>query len=50
MMATNDRWRQPVKVWRGYFESWVRKPDPMAQMLASVMFDLRAIHGADEPV
>jgi CBS domain-containing protein len=45
MMATNDRWRQPVKVWRGYFESWVRKPDPMAQMLASVMFDLRAIHG-----
>ncbi|MFN3170049.1 MAG: putative nucleotidyltransferase substrate binding domain-containing protein [Hyphomicrobiales bacterium] len=45
MMATNDRWRQPVKVWRGYFENWVRKPDPMAQMLASVMFDLRAIHG-----
>jgi CBS domain-containing protein len=45
MMATNDRWRQPAKVWRGYFENWVRKPDPMAQMLASVMFDLRAIHG-----
>jgi len=45
MMATNDRWRQPVSVWRGYFENWVRKPDPMAQMLASVMFDLRAIHG-----
>jgi CBS domain-containing protein len=45
MMATHDRWRQPVNVWRGYFENWVRKPDPMAQMLASVMFDLRAIHG-----
>eukprot|EP00752_Nemacystus_decipiens_P019495 g17551.t1 len=45
MMATNDRWRQPVSVWRGYFEGWVRKPDPMAQMLASVMFDLRPIHG-----
>ena len=45
MMATTDRWRQPVKTWRGYFHSWVRKPDPMAQMLASVMFDLRAIHG-----
>ncbi|MBV6658600.1 MAG: cyclic nucleotide-binding/CBS domain-containing protein [Devosiaceae bacterium] len=45
MMATNDQWRQPVSVWRGYFEKWVRKPDPMAQMLASVMFDLRAISG-----
>ncbi|MEM1288589.1 MAG: DUF294 nucleotidyltransferase-like domain-containing protein [Pseudomonadota bacterium] len=45
MMATNPQWRQPVSVWRGYFEKWVSKPDPMAQMLASVMFDLRAIAG-----
>ncbi|MGG7566174.1 DUF294 nucleotidyltransferase-like domain-containing protein [Rhodovulum sp. DZ06] len=47
MMASNARWRQPVRVWRSYFEGWVRKPDPMAQMLASVMFDLRPI-GGDE--
>ncbi len=45
MMATADQWRQPVSVWRGYFDKWVRKPDPMAQMLASVMFDLRPIAG-----
>lgn len=45
MMATNDRWRQPVAVWRSYFQKWVSRPDPEAQMLASVMFDLRAIHG-----
>lgn len=45
MMATNDKWRQPLSVWRGYFEGWIRKPDPMAQMLASVMFDLRPIAG-----
>jgi len=45
MMATNPRWRQPVTVWRRYFEGWVRRPDPMAQMLASVMFDLRPIGG-----
>ncbi|MEM6381819.1 MAG: DUF294 nucleotidyltransferase-like domain-containing protein [Pseudomonadota bacterium] len=45
MMATNDQWRQPVSVWRSYFEKWVKKPDPMAQMLASVMFDLRPIAG-----
>lgn len=45
MMATNPRWRQPLRVWRGYFQRWIAKPDPEAQMLASVMFDLRAIGG-----
>ncbi len=47
MMATNPQWRQPLRVWREYFTKWVAKPDPMAQMLASVMFDLRPI-GGDE--
>ncbi len=45
MMATNPRWCQPVRVWRDYFRGWVDRPDPMAQMLASVMFDLRPIGG-----
>ena len=45
MMATNPRWCQPVSVWKGYFDGWIRKPDPEAQMLASVMFDLRPIGG-----
>lgn len=45
MMATNPRWCQPLSVWRSYFEGWVNRPDPMAQMLASVMFDLRPIAG-----
>lgn len=45
MMATNPRWRQTRAVWRGYFQSWIDHPDPEAQMLASVMFDLRAIGG-----
>ena len=45
MMATNPRWRQPVKAWRDYFAGWIREPDPMAQMLSSVMFDLRPIAG-----
>jgi CBS domain-containing protein len=46
MMATNPQWCQPVRVWRDYFRRWVATPDPMAQMLASVMFDLRPIGGA----
>lgn len=45
MMATNPQWCQPMRVWRDYFRGWVAKPDPMAQMLASVMFDLRPIGG-----
>ena len=47
IMATNPQWCQPVHVWRGYFEGWIATPNPMAQMLASVMFDLRPI-GGDE--
>lgn len=46
MMATNPRWCQPVSRWRDYFRGWIAKPDPEAQMLASVMFDLRPIGGA----
>ncbi|MDO5647439.1 DUF294 nucleotidyltransferase-like domain-containing protein [Paracoccus sp. (in: a-proteobacteria)] len=45
MMATNPRWRQPRRVWRDYFRGWIATPSPEAQMLASVMFDLRAIGG-----
>ncbi len=47
MMATNPRWCQPVSKWRDYFAGWIAKPNPEAQMLASVMFDLRPI-GGDE--
>ncbi|WP_343082275.1 DUF294 nucleotidyltransferase-like domain-containing protein [Ostreiculturibacter nitratireducens] len=46
MMATNERWRQRVSVWRDYFRRWIATPNPEAQMLASVMFDLRPIGGA----
>jgi CBS domain-containing protein len=47
MMATNPRWCQPIKTWRSYFTGWIDKPDPEAQMLASVMFDLRPIGGSE---
>ncbi|MES0880562.1 DUF294 nucleotidyltransferase-like domain-containing protein [Roseibium sp. SCP14] len=45
MMATNPRWCQPIRVWKSYFDGWIRNPDPEAQMLSSVMFDLRPIGG-----
>ncbi|MEM7721787.1 MAG: DUF294 nucleotidyltransferase-like domain-containing protein [Pseudomonadota bacterium] len=47
MMATNPKWRQPLSTWRKYFHGWIATPDPEAQMLASVMYDLRPIGGTE---
>lgn len=47
MMATNPLWQQPLSVWKDYFKGWIASPSKEAQMLASVMFDLRPI-GGDE--
>jgi len=44
-MASNPKWRQPLKVWRHYFNEWIDKPEPMALMLSSIFFDLRPVHG-----
>ena len=45
VMATNAVWRQPRKVWQGYFRKWVDSPDPKALMHASIFFDMRALYG-----
>ncbi len=45
MMAMTAKWRQPLTRWKRYFASWIEQPEPEAQMLASVMFDLRPIRG-----
>lgn len=45
MMAMTDKWRQPRQRWAQYFRHWIDEPQPMALMLTSVFFDLRAIHG-----
>ncbi|MGC1496398.1 MAG: DUF294 nucleotidyltransferase-like domain-containing protein [Sulfitobacter sp.] len=45
MMATNPLWCQPLSVWKDYFKGWITSPGKEAQMLASVMFDLRPIGG-----
>jgi CBS domain-containing protein len=44
VMASNEKWRQPLRIWRKYFTNWIERPEPMALMLSSVFFDLRAIH------
>jgi CBS domain-containing protein len=44
VMASNPKWRQPLRIWRKYFTNWIERPEPMALMLSSVFFDLRALH------
>ena len=44
-MAMNEKWCQPYSVWKKYFKHWIETPDPMALMLSSIFFDLRAVHG-----
>jgi len=44
-MATNTKWRQPLKTWLGYYHRWIDTPEPMALMLSSIFFDLRPVHG-----
>jgi CBS domain-containing protein len=45
VMATNDQWRQPLAVWRGYFDTWIQRPEAKALMYSSIFFDLRCLHG-----
>ncbi|MES9979262.1 MAG: putative nucleotidyltransferase substrate binding domain-containing protein [Candidatus Thiodiazotropha sp. 6PLUC5] len=47
-MAMNPKWRQTLRGWKKYFNTWINKPDPMALMLSSIFFDLRAVHGDKE--
>lgn len=45
MMAMTDLWRQPLQTWKHRFQKWIDTPDPLALMLTTVFFDLRAVHG-----
>ncbi|QJQ98244.1 DUF294 nucleotidyltransferase-like domain-containing protein [Halomonas sp. PGE1] len=45
IMATNPRWRQPLSVWKGYFEDWIHDPTPERLLHSSIFFDLDVVHG-----
>lgn len=45
IMATTPKWRQPLAVWKSYFDKWIDEPEPMALMHSSIFFDMRAIYG-----
>ncbi|WP_022836796.1 putative nucleotidyltransferase substrate binding domain-containing protein [Salisaeta longa] len=45
VMATNERWRQPLAAWKDTFRQWIDAPTPQALMHTSIFFDLRAVAG-----
>jgi CBS domain-containing protein len=45
IMAKTPRWRQPLAVWKGYFDKWIDQPEPKALMHACIFFDLRCLYG-----
>ncbi len=47
VMASNPKWRQPLRIWRKYFNTWIEKPEPLALMHSSIFFDMRPIHDPD---
>ncbi|GAB2793189.1 cyclic nucleotide-binding/CBS domain-containing protein [Halomonas shantousis] len=47
IMATNDRWRQPLAVWKRYFSDWIDQPSPERLLHSSIFFDLDSVHGEE---
>lgn len=45
IMATNPRWRQPLAVWKRYFQEWIAEPDPERLLHSSIFFDLESAYG-----
>ncbi len=50
IMATNPKWRQPLSVWKNYFEEWITRPAPERLLHSSIFFDLDAAYGEESYV
>lgn len=45
IMATNPKWRQPLRVWKEYFTDWIDNPKAESLLNSNIFFDLEGIHG-----
>ena len=48
IMATNSKWRQPLRVWQQYFTDWIDAPSPESLLTSSIFFDLDGVYGRTE--
>jgi CBS domain-containing protein len=44
-MASNPRWRQPLRTWKRYLSTWISTPTMEALMQAITFFDFRPVYG-----
>lgn len=44
-MASNPQWRQPLRVWLHYFQSWISAAERHGTEDALIMFDMRPVAG-----
>lgn len=48
IMATTDKWRQPLRGWLKHFAEWASLPNPEAVLQVSIFFDFRPVAGDRE--
>ncbi|HIJ78945.1 MAG TPA: cyclic nucleotide-binding/CBS domain-containing protein [Deltaproteobacteria bacterium] len=46
IMASNPKWRQPLSVWKRYFDQWLITPEPKDVLHSTIFFDFRDGYGA----
>lgn len=44
-IASNVKWRQPLRAWKKYLSTWVSEPTPDAILHALIFFDFRPVYG-----
>ncbi len=45
VMATNVKWRQPLRQWQRYFSEWIEQPTPQSLLDSAIFFDLDGVWG-----
>jgi len=45
VMASNPKWRRPLRDWQQYFHKWITVPEQKALMHSNIFFDLRSVAG-----
>ncbi|WP_313951807.1 DUF294 nucleotidyltransferase-like domain-containing protein, partial [Accumulibacter sp.] len=48
VMATNAKWRQPLRQWERYFSEWIEQPTPESLLNSAIFFDLDGVWGESE--
>ncbi|CAM3832477.1 DUF294 nucleotidyltransferase-like domain-containing protein [Bordetella tumulicola] len=48
VMASNEKWRQPLAAWERYFTDWIERPTPESLLHAGIFFDLDGVWGRTE--